>query len=114
MIIADEADLTRAVQPEVERTPDPRLRRLLAAFGVTAALIGHYEADDQTNEVAPDADVKGRWYSLQHRFVVIGGKRSCRRRRLRGRWRGPGPSRLPCKGTESGTRPVVRSRVCGG
>jgi catechol 1,2-dioxygenase len=41
-------------------------------FAVTAALIGHYEAHD--NEPAPDADVKGRWYSLQHRFVVMKGE----------------------------------------
>jgi hydroxyquinol 1,2-dioxygenase len=43
-------------------------------FGVTAALIGHYEAHDQASEPAPDADVKGRWYSLQHRFVVMRGE----------------------------------------
>jgi hydroxyquinol 1,2-dioxygenase len=35
-------------------------------FGVTAALIGHYEAHDQASEPAPDAALKGRWYSLQH------------------------------------------------
>jgi hydroxyquinol 1,2-dioxygenase len=43
-------------------------------FAVTAALIGHYEAHDSANEPAPDADVKGRWYSLQHRFVVMRGE----------------------------------------
>jgi hydroxyquinol 1,2-dioxygenase len=43
-------------------------------FAVTAALIGHYEAHDSENEPAPDADVKGRWYSLQHRFVVMRGE----------------------------------------
>jgi hypothetical protein len=42
-------------------------------FAVTAALIGHYEAHDSDNEPAPDADVKGRWYSLQHRFVAMPG-----------------------------------------
>jgi hydroxyquinol 1,2-dioxygenase len=42
-------------------------------FAVTAALIGHYEAHDD-NEPAPDADVKGRWYSLRHRFVVMRGE----------------------------------------
>jgi hypothetical protein len=34
-------------------------------FAVTAALIGHYEAHESENEPAPDADVKGRWHSLQ-------------------------------------------------
>jgi hypothetical protein len=42
-------------------------------FAVTAALIGHYAAHESENEPAPDADVKGRWYSLQHRFVVMSG-----------------------------------------
>jgi hydroxyquinol 1,2-dioxygenase len=43
-------------------------------FAVTAALIGHYEAHDSDNEPAPDADVKARWYSLRHRFVVMRGQ----------------------------------------
>jgi hydroxyquinol 1,2-dioxygenase len=43
-------------------------------FAVTAALIGHYAAHESENEPAPDADVKGRWYSLQHRFVVMRGE----------------------------------------
>lgn len=41
-------------------------------FGVTQALVGHYVAHD--GEPAPDADVKGRWYSLEHRFVVARGE----------------------------------------
>jgi hydroxyquinol 1,2-dioxygenase len=41
---------------------DPNLETDVA-FGVTAALIGHYEAHDD-NEPAPDANVEGRWYSL--------------------------------------------------
>ena len=40
-------------------------------FAVTAALIGNYEPHDA--EPAPDADVKGRWYSLEHRFIVVRG-----------------------------------------
>jgi hydroxyquinol 1,2-dioxygenase len=47
-------------------------------IGVTAALIGHYEAHDQASELAPDADadadVKGWWYLLQHRLVVMRGE----------------------------------------
>ena len=37
-------------------------------FGVTEALIGRYVLHE--DEPAPDADVQGRWYSLEHRFVV--------------------------------------------
>lgn len=40
-------------------------------FGVTKALIGEYVAHE--NEPAPEADVQGRWYSLEHRFVVARG-----------------------------------------
>ena len=41
-------------------------------FGVTAALVGRYVRQDQS-EPAPDADVTGPWYSLGHRFVVEPG-----------------------------------------
>jgi hydroxyquinol 1,2-dioxygenase len=40
-------------------------------FGVTQALVGNYVLHE--NEPAPAADVKGRWYSLEHRFVVTKG-----------------------------------------
>lgn len=40
-------------------------------FGVTQALVGNYVAHD--DEPAPGADVQGRWYSLEHRFVVTRG-----------------------------------------
>jgi hydroxyquinol 1,2-dioxygenase len=40
-------------------------------FGVTRALIGQYVLHQ--DEPAPDADVKGRWYSLDHHFVVASG-----------------------------------------
>lgn len=40
-------------------------------FGVTQALVGNYVAHD--DGPAPDADVQGRWYSLEHRFVVSRG-----------------------------------------
>jgi hydroxyquinol 1,2-dioxygenase len=51
---------------------DPNLKTDVQ-FAVTAALIGHCEAHED-NEPAPDADVKGRWYSLQHRFVAMRGE----------------------------------------
>jgi hydroxyquinol 1,2-dioxygenase len=41
-------------------------------FGVTQALVGRYVLHDR--EPAPDANVKGRWYSLEHRFVIAPGE----------------------------------------
>jgi hydroxyquinol 1,2-dioxygenase len=49
---------------------DPHLQTDVQ-FGVTRALVGQYVAHD--NERAPDADVQGRWYSLEHTFVVTRG-----------------------------------------
>lgn len=40
-------------------------------FGVTQALVGNYLLHE--NEPAPAPDVPGRWYSLEHRFVVTRG-----------------------------------------
>jgi hydroxyquinol 1,2-dioxygenase len=40
-------------------------------FGVTRALVGQYVLHQ--DEVAPDADVQGRWYSLDHHFVIARG-----------------------------------------
>jgi catechol 1,2-dioxygenase len=43
-----------------------------AQFGVTRTLIGHYVLHD--SEPAPDADVSGPWYSLEHVFVLEPGE----------------------------------------
>ncbi|TFZ02172.1 catechol 1,2-dioxygenase [Ramlibacter henchirensis] len=40
-------------------------------FGVTQALVGRYVAHE--NEPAPAPDVQGRWYTLEHRFVIQPG-----------------------------------------
>lgn len=40
-------------------------------FGVTKALVGQYVLHE--NEPAPAPDVQGRWYSLEHRFVIARG-----------------------------------------
>jgi hydroxyquinol 1,2-dioxygenase len=40
-------------------------------FGVTQALVGQYVAHE--DEPAPATDVKGRWYTLEHRFVIQPG-----------------------------------------
>jgi catechol 1,2-dioxygenase len=41
-------------------------------FGVTRALIAHY-VHHGSGEPAPDADVTGAWYSLEHRFEIQPG-----------------------------------------
>jgi catechol 1,2-dioxygenase len=43
-----------------------------AQFGVTRTLIGHYVLHE--NEPAPDADVEGPWYSLEHVFALEPGE----------------------------------------
>ncbi|TFZ01257.1 dioxygenase [Ramlibacter rhizophilus] len=40
-------------------------------FGVTRTLVGRYVPHD--NEPAPDADVQGRWWTLEHRFTIAPG-----------------------------------------
>lgn len=41
-------------------------------FGVTRDSVGHYVLHD--NEPAPDADVKGPWYTLEHTYVLERGE----------------------------------------
>jgi protocatechuate 3,4-dioxygenase beta subunit len=43
-----------------------------AQFGVMAHSVGHYVLHE--NEAAPDADVAGPWYSLEHTYVLERGK----------------------------------------
>jgi protocatechuate 3,4-dioxygenase beta subunit len=43
-----------------------------AQFGVTVSSVGHYVRHE--NEPAPDADVKGPWYSLDHTYVLEPGE----------------------------------------
>lgn len=43
-----------------------------AQFGVTRALIGHYVLHER--QPAPDPDVTGSWYSLEHTFVLEPGE----------------------------------------
>ncbi len=43
-----------------------------AQFGVTESLVGHYVLHE--NEPAPDADVAGPWYSLEHTFTLEPGE----------------------------------------
>lgn len=43
-----------------------------AQFGVISHSVGHYVRHD--HEAAPDADVDGTWYSMEHRFVIEPGE----------------------------------------
>jgi protocatechuate 3,4-dioxygenase beta subunit len=43
-----------------------------AQFGVTRSSVGHYVRHE--NEAAPDADVTGPWYSLEHTYVLEPGE----------------------------------------
>ena len=43
-----------------------------AQFGVTRDSVGHYVLHEK--EPAPDADVKGPWYSLEHTYVLEPGE----------------------------------------
>jgi hydroxyquinol 1,2-dioxygenase len=55
---------------QVYSSDDPHLETDVQ-FGVTRALIGQYVLHQ--DEPAPDPDVKGRWYSLEHHFVIRPG-----------------------------------------
>lgn len=75
---------------QVYSSDDPNLETDVQ-FGVTQALIGQYVL--HRDEPAPEADVRGPWYSLDHHFVVE-----------------PGEARLPkppITGKASGERPVL-------
>jgi catechol 1,2-dioxygenase len=43
---------------------------------VTAALVGHYLTHDVAREPAPDPEVTGTWYSLDHRVIIEPGDNS--------------------------------------
>jgi catechol 1,2-dioxygenase len=58
---------------QVYSSDDPHLHTDVQ-FGVTQALIGQYVLHDSSTEPAPDADVQGPWYSLEHHFVVEEGQ----------------------------------------
>src|SRR5690606_29308571 len=51
---------------QVYSSDDPHLDNDVQ-FGVTRALVGRYVAHDV--QPAPDADVRGRWHSLDHELV---------------------------------------------
>jgi len=55
---------------QVYSSDDPHLSTDVQ-FGVTDRLIGHYQRQDAP---APDADVRGAWYTLTHQFVLETGQ----------------------------------------
>jgi len=55
---------------QVYSSDDPNLETD-AQFGVTWALIGQYVL--HAGAPAPDPDVEGAWYSLEHHFIIEPG-----------------------------------------
>ena len=58
---------------QVYSSDDPNLETDVQ-FGVTRALVGQYVLHE--DEPPPDPDVTGRWYSLDHHFVISPGEAS--------------------------------------
>jgi hydroxyquinol 1,2-dioxygenase len=75
---------------QVYSSDDPNLETDVQ-FGVTQALVGQYVLHD--GEPAPADDVKGRWFSLDHHFVIEPGEATL-----------PKP---PITAKTSGDRPVL-------
>jgi hydroxyquinol 1,2-dioxygenase len=61
----------KTVTSQIYSPDDPHLETD-CQFGVTRALVANYEV--HKNEPAPDREVKGEWYSLQHTFIVQRGE----------------------------------------
>jgi hydroxyquinol 1,2-dioxygenase len=53
-------------------SPDDPLLETDSQFGVTRALLGQYVVHE--SEPAPDANVTGKWYSLEHTFILQPGE----------------------------------------
>jgi hydroxyquinol 1,2-dioxygenase len=75
---------------QVYSNDDPNLETDVQ-FGVTAALVGHYVKHDAATEPAPDVDVTGTWYSLEHRFVIEPGDNSLPKPPITGKATGEAP-----------------------
>ncbi|MCC8395929.1 catechol 1,2-dioxygenase [Paraburkholderia sp. MMS20-SJTR3] len=73
---------------QVYSSDDPNLETDVQ-FGVTKALIGNYVLHE--NEAAPDADVKGAWYSLDHQFRIEAGEAKLPKPPITGKAEGPRP-----------------------
>jgi hydroxyquinol 1,2-dioxygenase len=73
---------------QVYSSDDPNLETD-SQFGVTQALIAHYERHD--GGAAPAPDVTGAWYSLERRFVIERGDASLPKPPISGKASGPRP-----------------------
>ncbi len=69
-------------------------------FGVTSALVGDYQAHENTS--APDTDVQGRWYSLEHTFTVMPGDDALPPPPITGKAEGPRPPLVVLERTKPG------------
>jgi catechol 1,2-dioxygenase len=61
----------KTVTSQIYSPDDPHLETD-SQFGVTRALVAHYEIHE--NEPPPDPEVAGSWYSLQHTFILQRGE----------------------------------------
>jgi hydroxyquinol 1,2-dioxygenase len=61
----------KTVTSQIYSPDDPHLHTD-SQFGVTRALVGHFEVHE--NEPAADPNVTGAWYSLQHTFILQQGE----------------------------------------
>jgi len=74
---------------QVYSSDDPHLENDVQ-FGVTRALIAHYERHD--GGVPPAPDVSGTWHTLERRFVIEEGDASLPRPPISGKATGPRPA----------------------
>jgi hydroxyquinol 1,2-dioxygenase len=70
-------------------------------FAVTRALIGHFVL--HRDEPAPDADVQGPWYSLDHTFVVQHGQTQLPPPPITAKAEGPRPQRVVLEARDDGS-----------
>jgi catechol 1,2-dioxygenase len=68
-------------------------------FGVTRALVGQYVAHDNA---PPEADLAGRWYSLEHTFVIVPGDDSLPMPPITAKTDGPRPPLVVLERTSPG------------
>ena len=74
---------------QVYSSDDPHLETDVQ-FGVTRALVGQYVLH-HAGEAAPDADVTGPWYSLDHHLVIEPGEARLPRAPITGKAQGERP-----------------------
>ncbi len=73
---------------QVYSSDDPHLESDVQ-FGVTRSLIGQYRCHD--GEPAPEPGITGRWYSLEHTFVIEAGQAAWPRAPITAKADGPRP-----------------------